>query len=124
VRARLFALDRSFRERGLPNPDPLDENDKRIALRDFKIEKYGANARIDYRFSDDLFFNLNGGFNMASNMELTDISAAVVDDWRYLYGQAKLIYKNLFAQAYINSSNSGKTYLTRDGANLIDRSKF
>ncbi len=124
VRTRLIEIELDYQRRGLLNPDPLDENDKRIGIRDFYLSKMAGTARFDYRINNNLTLIFNTGYNSASNMELTKISAAVVDNWRTIYGQAKLIYKNLFMQAYINTSNSGETYLTRDGGDLVDRSKF
>jgi iron complex outermembrane receptor protein len=124
VHARLIEADRFYRERGLPNPNPLDENSKRIGTRDFLTEKLSGTARFDYRIRKDLVFIANGGFNRAKNMELTKIGSAAVDHWRYTYGQAKLIYKNLFMQGFVNASDAGDTYLTRDGNDIEDKSKF
>ncbi len=93
-------------------------------MRDFLIEKLAGTALIEYRPDNNLILSVNGGINRARNMELTQIGAAVVDRWRYLYGQVKLTYNHLFMQSYVNLSNSGNTYLTRDGNNLVDKSKF
>ena len=124
VRASLLEAAKFYAERGLPNPIPMTEETDRIGLRDFRVEKLATTAQINYVAKQDLMFVLMGGFNLASNMELTQIGAAVVDNWRYFYGQGKILYKNLFLQAFVNASDAGGTYFPRDGGSLVDRSKL
>jgi len=124
VRTWLLEADAYYRERGLSNPARENHDTYRIGVRDFLIKKIAGTLRVDYRLTDNATLIMNGGYNRANNMELTKIGAAVLKNWSYVYGQTKFIYKNLFMQAFINMSNSGDTYLTRDGADLIDRSKF
>ena len=124
VRASLLEAAKFYAERGLPNPIPMTEETDRIGLRDFRVEKLATTAQINYVANPDLMFVLMGGFNLASNMELTQIGAAVVDNWRYFYGQGKILYKNLFLQAFVNASDAGGTYFPRDGGSLVDRSKL
>ena len=124
LRSRLYDIDASFRERGLPNPNPIDTDMERIGRRDFRLEKLAGTARLDYRPRDDLLLSLSTGANISTNMELTQLGSAVVKDWTYGYGHAKLIYKNLFLQAFVNVSDSRGTYSTRDGKDIVDQSKL
>ena len=124
LRSRLYEIDASFRERGLTNPNPIDTDMERIGLRDFRLEKLAGTARFDYRPQDDVLLTFSSGVNVSTNMELTQLGAAVVQDWIYGYGQAKLIYKNLFLQAFVNVSDAGDTYSTRDGKDIVDRSNL
>jgi iron complex outermembrane receptor protein len=101
------------------NPDTL-----KIGKRDFDIEKIAGEARLDYRATPDMTIILNGGYNQADNIEPTGIGAGQAQNWRYYYVQSRLLYKNLFLQAFMNSSNAGDTYLLRTGAPIVDDSKL
>ncbi|MCH8286424.1 TonB-dependent receptor, partial [candidate division KSB1 bacterium] len=103
---------------------PIDPKLLRVGKRFFLIEKLSSTGRLDYRVNKDMMLTFNGGINWASNIELTQIGAAQIDNWRYMYGQVQLRYNNLFMQTFVNSSNTGDTYLTRDGKDLVDRSKL
>ncbi len=92
--------------------------------RDFDVEKLAAEARLDYRFSDDFTGILSGGINRASNIELTGIGAGQAVDWKYFYVQGRIIYKDLFVQAFVNSSDAGETFILRTGDFIVDNSKL
>ncbi|NNF01974.1 MAG: TonB-dependent receptor, partial [Bacteroidia bacterium] len=105
----------------------------RLFTRDFKVEKISGDARIDYKFNNDIDITMNGGFTRATNIELTGLGAAQAKDWVYSYGQARFRWKELFIQYFINSSNAGETYLipygvedstTHNIQRLIDKSKL
>jgi len=85
---------------------------------------YNGDARIDFRFNKHTELIFSGGVNSATGVELTGLGAAQATDWKYIYGQVRFIHRNWYAQAYINNSNSGETYLLRDGNSLIDKSNF
>lgn len=102
-----------------PNRNPAQSN---VGLRDYSVEKYALDTRIDYDISEDLLFTFNGGFNSASNVELTGLGAAVADNWMLYNAQAKLTYKDMFAQVYINGSDAGDTYIIPTGNAIIDQS--
>jgi len=122
LRSRIIENANQLAELGLGVP--IAPSSLRIGRREYAIEKLAGTAQIDYNIKDDLKLILNGGVNWASNLELTSIGAAQVDNWRYFYGQSQLFYKSLSMQTFINTSNSGDTFLLRDGNNLIDKSKF
>ena len=101
-----------------------DPTTLKIGLRDFDVEKIAGDGRLDFRYKDDLTFIVNGGFNIGNNIELTTVGASQLTDWLYSYAQGRLIYKNLFVQAYVNQNDAGDTYLLRDGNPIKDKSKF
>lgn len=91
--------------------------------RDFDIEKMAFDGRVDVVLNDEGMLILNGGVNRASNIELTGLGAAQAIDWTYGYAQARLTYKDLFAQMFVNGSDAGDTYLLRSGARIVDKSR-
>ena len=103
--------------------DPVEEaskdpQDPLIGNRDFGTERFSADARLDLRPWGDgegeIVFH--GGMNQISGLELTAVGAGQLRDWRYTFGQARLQKGGLFAQAYMNQTDSGDTYLLRTGA--------
>lgn len=100
-------------------PDTL-----KIGLRDRRIERAGGEIRLDYVPIDDMTATLQVGLNRAiNNVDVTGVGAAQVKNWDYSYYQAKLSYKDLFVQAFLNQSNAGETYLLRTGEPIVDRSR-
>jgi iron complex outermembrane receptor protein len=59
-----------------------------------------------------------------SNIELTDLGAAQIRDWRFGYVQLRTNYREFFAQAYVNFSDAGDSYLRRSGSIIVDRSRL
>jgi len=97
----------------------------RIGARDPQLERWSGEARADWAISDDAtaFFSV-GRSNAASQVEMTGLGAAQVEDWSYTYYQARFERDRLFAQLYLNQSDAGETYLLRNGAPIVDRSKL
>jgi len=85
---------------------------------------YNMEGRLDFRFNKKAELIFTGGVNSASGVELTGLGAGRADDWRYMFGQVRFIWKDLFAQVYLNASDAGGTYLLRDGNQIVDKSKF
>lgn len=79
--------------------------------RDFFIQKYNFDARIDYAVNKDIDFTFSSGYANTTNLELTGLGAAQGVGWGYTYGQMRARWKNLFLNYFINASNSGDTYL-------------
>ena len=92
--------------------------------RNYDIERYSGESRIDFLLGDHTSLIFNSGFNRSSNIELTGLGAGQAIDWTYWYGQARLKYKDLFVQTFVNASDAGDTYLLRSGQLIIDRSKL
>ncbi len=103
----------------LPEPDRLE----RIANRDFDLERWTFTADAEWRPADDANVVFSYGRSQAGNsIDLTGIGAAQVEDWAYQYVQTRLNKGNLFAQGYVNWSNSGDTYILRTGNPIEDES--
>lgn len=82
--------------------------------KDFSIEKWTADARIDIRPINDVTVTVNGGVASAHNVELTGLGAAQAGGtggWIYWYLQTRIRWKNLYIQYFINSSDAGNTFL-------------
>jgi iron complex outermembrane receptor protein len=91
--------------------------------RNYEIEKMSVNTRVDLAFNRDLLVILSGGLNRSNSIELTALGAGQAIDWTYSFAQARLVYKDLFGQIYINASDAGDTYLLRTGQLIIDKSR-
>ncbi len=96
----------------------------RLAARDFAVKRWSLDSRADWRPTPEFGASLTAGWTSAtSGVELTGIGAAQVQDWIYGYYQARFNYNRWFAQAYLNTSDAGDTYLLRTGAPIVDKSK-
>ena len=95
-----------------------------IKPRSFDIERQSAEARLDYRASDDLTAILSAGYNKGDQIELTGLGAGQAQDWAYNYVQLRLLYNNWFAQVFQNGSDAGDTFTLRDGQPIVDKSKL
>ncbi|MFC1662527.1 TonB-dependent receptor plug domain-containing protein, partial [Gemmatimonadota bacterium] len=96
----------------------------KVGIRDFDLERYGLEARADYRFAEDGTAILTYGRTSSSGIELTGLGAGQTNDWIYQFYQARMNKGRLFAQAYLNTSSAGDSWLLRDGVPLIDESKL
>ena len=97
---------------------------RRIGGRDNDMKRWSGEARLDWRASDDVLAIFSVGRSDASQIELTGLGAAQAEGWTYSYVQTRASWKRLFAQAYLNSSDAGDTYLLRNGAPIVDKSKL
>jgi iron complex outermembrane receptor protein len=95
-----------------------------VGIRDFDLERWGIEARADYRFADDGTAILTYGRTSASGIELTGLGAGQTNDWIYQFFQARMHKGRFFAQAYYNTSDAGNSWLLRDGVPLVDESKL
>ena len=126
--ATKFASDPFWRQ-DLINATGIDgaEADRRIARignRDFSLERWSGEARMDWRASPELRTIFAVGRSNASQVELTGLGAAQAQDWSYTFFQARANYNRLFLQGYLNASDAGDTYLLRNGTPIVDRSKL
>lgn len=97
----------------------------RIAQRDFDVQRWSGEVRADWAVTEDATAIFTTGVsNAGSQIELTGLGAAQVDGWRYNFYQARLNWDRLFAQVYLNQSDAGNTFLLRNGAPIVDRSKL
>jgi iron complex outermembrane receptor protein len=96
----------------------------RVGQRDFDIERYGLEARADWRFAEDGTLVGTYGRTNATGIELTGLGAGQNEDWVYDFFQARVSKGRLFTQGYYNRSNAGDTWLLRDGVPLVDKSSL
>lgn len=127
--ARQAAMDdfdtwRTKQPRGLTETD-LRRRAGRIAARDFDVVRYSFDARAEWRVTPELSVNLAAGQTTgADGIELTGVGAALIDDWTYGYYQARFNFRRWFAQAYVNASNAGGTFMLNNGAPIVDGSRL
>lgn len=96
---------------------------ERIGDRDFDLERFTFSADAEWRPAEDTDVNFSYARSQSvSSIDLTGIGAGQVEDWAYQYVQTRLNKGDLFAQAYVNWSNSGDTYILRTGNPIRDES--
>lgn len=88
----------------------------------FDTYRAGGEARVDYKPNDDLMAIFAFGGTQTTGIELTGLGAGQAKNWRYMYGQTRFVYKDLFAQFFVNSSDAKDTYTLRDNEDVVDRS--
>jgi len=104
--------------------DEVTQRIARIGERDYDIERWSGDVRADWRVTSSLVTSFNAGLtNSGSGIELTGIGAGQIKNWKYGYYQARANMGRLFAQAYLNTSDAGDTYLLRSGGPIVDKSK-
>ena len=96
-----------------------------VGNRDFDFERQSVDARADWAFGDDGRLILNYGLSNSTGIELTGAGGGQVEDWKYQYFQTRLNVDRLFAQVYLNTSDTGNnSFLLRDGVPLVDVSRL
>jgi outer membrane receptor for ferrienterochelin and colicins len=92
--------------------------------RDFDVERWSGEARMDFRLTPNSEVVLTGGRSFAGTaLEMTGIGTAQAKDWSYDFLQGRWRWNRLFAQAFVNTSNTKDTYLLRTGQRVIDKSR-
>lgn len=91
---------------------------------DYQTEKFGGEARLDFRFTPSTSLIVNAGVNRIDQIDLTTVGAFQVQDWTYSFAQARFTHKNFFAQAFVNASDAGETFGLRTGNFTRDNSKL
>jgi outer membrane receptor for ferrienterochelin and colicins len=85
------------------------------STRDYRIQRYGGEARADWRLGPATTAVLSAGHTVAARgVELTGIGAGQTLDWSYSFVQARATRDRLFAQAYLNMSDAGDTYIIQN----------
>jgi outer membrane receptor for ferrienterochelin and colicins len=96
-----------------------------IGNRDFDARRWGGEARLDFRPTQDSELIFNAGLNNSvSSIELTGIGAGQSDNWKYSYLQGRYRNGRLFMQSFLNQSDAGDTYLLRTGQSIVDKSRM
>lgn len=104
--------------------DPNSIKGQTIGIRNYDIKKIATDLRFDYQIAEDFRIVLSGGYNVANNIDLTGLGSGQARDWSVYYAQARMTKGGLFAQAYINGTNSGDTYIIPTGNAIIDKSQL
>lgn len=95
-----------------------------VGNRNYTSERYSGEVRMDFRpWDEDDEIVVTYGLNqLVHSIELTGIGGGQADNWRYQFGQVQMRKGRLFAQAFMNKSSAGDSYLLRTGQPLIDNS--
>jgi outer membrane receptor for ferrienterochelin and colicins len=116
-------VEAGLRDIGVPEAEiPIRMG--RMGIRNRDIERWSADARLDWAPSDGDTLILQAGRTSTAGIELTPLGAAQAGDWHYDYVQGRLHSGAFFAQAFLDASDAGETFLLRDGASLVDRSRL
>lgn len=103
---------------------PASQCNAQTGCRDFNLEQWGGEARVDVR--PDINTEIIGTFGMTDSksfIEYTGIGAGQARDWKYTSAQLRMRYKRFFVQGFGNFSNAGDTFLLRDGSPIQDSSR-
>ncbi len=104
-----------------------------ICTRDYSGKRYSVDARVDFRFAGDGNLVLNGGTSTLTGVEMTGIGAFQVKNWGYNFLQSRFSKGRLFAQYFLNMTDSGAgagtavtegTFGLRTGAPVVDQSRM
>lgn len=90
--------------------------------RDYDTSKLTVDGRVDYRPAEKVTAVLAAGYSRVDEIALTSTGSSRLDGWSLGYGQGRLFYGNLFAQAFFNRNNAGDSYNLRTGNILLDNS--
>lgn len=96
----------------------------RIGVRDEQTERYGFDARVDWRPLGGLLTVFQVGQASNTSTDLTGISASSQHDYKTSYYQVRTSAGRFFGQAYLEQGDAGGTYTTRTGAEVYDKSKL
>ena len=101
--------------------------------RDFNIQRYGGEARLDWRMGENTeWINTYGLANAVNTVELTGANGAgQIRNWAVQSAQSRFRSGRLFAQVFANLSDAGNkdsndlngTYLLRTGQSIVDQSR-
>jgi outer membrane receptor protein involved in Fe transport len=59
-----------------------------------------------------------------NSVDLTGLGAGQIVNWAYDYAQARLQWRDLFAQVFVNRNRNDDSYLLRSGNTLVDNSRL
>ncbi len=103
--------------------DPIEvQANNGVNPRDYDIEKFTGEARVDFRPDENTEIVLSAGFNQSAMIEMTGLGAAQTENWRYQHLQARMRHQDWFAQIFFNKSDAGDTHLLRTKDAIVDKS--
>ena len=92
--------------------------------RDYDVSRISGELRLDVRPTEDLTGILSAGFARINSIEMTGIGGGQADGWANYSLQGRLLFKDIFIQAFHNGSDAGDTKLLRTNALIVDKSSF
>jgi len=102
---------------------PAQRDPAELVPRDFRLRRQGGEARVDFRPRTGSEITATFGHGVAGNaVEPTGLGPAQVRDWTFNTYQLRGRTGHLFAQAFLNTSDAGNTFLLRTLQPIIDKS--
>jgi outer membrane receptor for ferrienterochelin and colicins len=87
------------------------------------VSRWSGEFRADWRVTPDATAVFSAGRStLVNGVELTGLGASQTRNWSSSFAQARASWNRLFAQAYVNMSDAGDTFLLRNGAPIRDQS--
>ena len=134
----MHGQDWQFRDPAEPKVFPNTPNTPRARVglanqRDFEIQRFGGEARLDWRLGENTeWINTYGLANAVNTVELTGANGAgQIRNWKVQSAQSRFRSGQFFAQLFANFSDAGNkdsndlrgTYLLRTGQSIVDQSR-
>ena len=105
-------------------PDPEDAVQILVdGIRNTDYRKYTIGGNVEYRFLDNATLTLNAGTAGYTGTMLSGVGTVGAKNYRYTYGQARLHWGSFFAQAYVNSNDTGDSFVY-GGDPVVDYSEI
>ena len=79
--------------------------------RETRYKKVVLSGNVDWRIGTRTMLSLNGGFGGFNGTVLTGVGTVQGEDFIHSYGQIRLSSGPFFVQAYVNSNDSGGSYV-------------
>ena len=92
--------------------------------RDYDVSRISGELRLDVRPTEDFTAIFSSGFAQINSIEMTGIGAGQADGWSNYSLQGRLLFKDVFIQAFHNGSDAGDTKLLRSNDPIVDTSSF
>ena len=80
-------------------------------MRETRYKKVVLSGNVDWRIGTKTILSLNGGFGGFNGTVLTGVGTVQGEDFIHSYGQIRLSSGSFFVQAYVNSNDSGGSYV-------------
>ena len=92
--------------------------------RDYDTSRISGELRLDVRPTEDFTGIFSTGFARINSIEMTGIGAGQADGWANYFLQGRVLFKDVFIQAFHNASDAGDTKLLRTNDPIVDTSSF
>jgi outer membrane receptor for ferrienterochelin and colicins len=99
------------------------ESTGELVPRDPHVERAAADLRLDWNAGRDAVLILSAGMADAIRLvDLTEVGAIQLRDWRYKYAQGRLQRGRFFANVFVNANDAGASVQLGNGAPIVDDS--